>query len=71
MGYYAHTATLPNGERDPNENNWQRLADHLRNVAQLTAPLVLAFAPPSRWVIGGKATGWSIIPSRRLKGSPQ
>jgi len=46
MNYYAHTADLPNRSRDPDENHWQPLATHLRNVAdlakQFATPLGLA-----------------------------
>jgi CRISPR-associated endonuclease/helicase Cas3 len=45
MTFYAHTATRPDGSPDPNESNWQPLAQHLRNVARLAkefaAPLGL------------------------------
>ena len=44
--YYAHTAELPDGTRDPNQDHWQPLSAHLRNVAtlakRLAAPLGLA-----------------------------
>jgi CRISPR-associated endonuclease/helicase Cas3 len=33
--YYAHTAELPDGTRDPNKDHWQPLSTHLRNVATL------------------------------------
>ena len=33
MNYYAHTAEMPAGERDPDKSRWQPLSEHLRNVA--------------------------------------
>jgi CRISPR-associated endonuclease/helicase Cas3 len=45
MIYYAHTAEGPDGRPDPNQARWQRLADHLRQVANMAkcfaAPLGL------------------------------
>lgn len=35
MNYYAHTAELADGSRDPETKHWQLLGDHLRNVASL------------------------------------
>ena len=44
--YYAHTAELPDGERDTDVSRWQLLSVHLRNVADLAkrfaTPLNLA-----------------------------
>ena len=46
MNYYAHTAKLAHGQPDPDEQNWQLVAEHLRNVSALArrfaAPLNLA-----------------------------
>jgi CRISPR-associated endonuclease/helicase Cas3 len=46
MNFYAHTAVLPDGSRDPDPAHWQPLAEHLGNVAalakQFAAPLDLA-----------------------------
>jgi CRISPR-associated endonuclease/helicase Cas3 len=46
VNYYAHTAELPNGERDLDVSRWQLLSTHLRNVAELAkrfgGPLGLA-----------------------------
>jgi CRISPR-associated endonuclease/helicase Cas3 len=46
MNYYAHTAELADGTRDPDTRHWQLLCDHLRKVAKLAkqfaAPLGLA-----------------------------
>jgi hypothetical protein len=33
--YYAHTATLPDGENDPKPERWQLLSAHFRNVADV------------------------------------
>ncbi len=33
VNYYAHTAETATGERDPNKSHWQRLSEHLQNVA--------------------------------------
>ena len=35
MSFYAHTADLPGGSRDPDESRWQPLATHFRNHADL------------------------------------
>ena len=35
MNFYAHTAKLPDGSRDPDQRHWQPLATHLRNFADL------------------------------------
>ncbi len=43
--YYAHTAELPDGTRDPDESKWQPLADHLRNVADLAAKFAAPMGP--------------------------
>jgi len=43
MAFYAHTAELPDGSHAP-ENEWQPLATHLRNVANLAKQ----FASPLR-----------------------
>lgn len=43
MTYYAHTATLPDGTRDPDKSKWQLLADHLRKVADLAAKFAAPF----------------------------
>ena len=43
MPYYAHTADLPDGTRDPDDSHWQRLDDHLRNVADLAATFAAPF----------------------------
>src|SRR5690606_10831160 len=43
MTYYAHTAELPDGSRDPDRAKWQPLADHLRNVAELAARFAAPF----------------------------
>ena len=43
MTYYAHTAQRPDGSPDPNPRCWQRLRDHLRNVAALAKRFA---APP-------------------------
>lgn len=46
MDYFAHTAELPDGTRDPDTSRWQPLHVHLRNVARLAkefaAPLGLS-----------------------------
>ncbi|HZT23512.1 MAG TPA: CRISPR-associated endonuclease Cas3'', partial [Verrucomicrobiae bacterium] len=46
MTFYAHTAVLTDGSRDPDPAHWQPLAEHLGNVAalakQFAAPLDLA-----------------------------
>jgi CRISPR-associated endonuclease/helicase Cas3 len=46
MIYYAHTANGPDGRPDRDQSRWQKLADHLREVAVLAkrfgAPLGLA-----------------------------
>jgi hypothetical protein len=34
---YAHTATLADGSPDPNRAHWQRLEDHLLNVARFAS----------------------------------
>lgn len=43
MRFYAHTAELPDGSRDPDEHRWQPLATHLRNVVELTARFAAPF----------------------------
>ena len=43
MPFYAHTANLPDGSRDPDESHWQPLALHLRNVAELAATFAAPF----------------------------
>jgi hypothetical protein len=43
MTFYAHTAELPDGSRDPEQSHWQKLATHLRNVADLAKEFA---APP-------------------------
>src|SRR5437867_9180826 len=44
--YFAHTATLPDGKPDPDQDHWQLLSTHLSNVAQrakqFAAPLGLS-----------------------------
>ncbi|HRY51776.1 MAG TPA: hypothetical protein P5186_27370 [Candidatus Paceibacterota bacterium] len=42
--FYAHTAELPDGTRDPDPDHWQRLSEHLCNVAALAKK----FAEPLR-----------------------
>jgi CRISPR-associated endonuclease/helicase Cas3 len=44
MNFYAHTAERPDGSPDPDQNHWQPLAEHLRNVAHLAKK----FATPLR-----------------------
>ena len=53
MEYYAHTATLPNGERDPDENHWQPLAEHLRNVAELAKEFAVPLRFPAEAELAG------------------
>ncbi len=43
MIYYAHTATRPDGSPDPNREQWQRLDEHLRHVADDAARFAAAF----------------------------
>lgn len=43
MIHYAHTATQPDGKTDSDQSKWQRLADHLRNVATLAADFAAPF----------------------------
>jgi CRISPR-associated endonuclease/helicase Cas3 len=43
--YYAHTAELADGTRDPDKSKWQHLADHLRNVAELAATFAAPMGP--------------------------
>ena len=42
MAFYAHTAKLPDGSPAP-QSQWQPLADHLRNVADLAAGFAAPF----------------------------
>jgi len=41
--YFAHTATQSDGSPDPDQTNWQPLATHLRNVAELAARFAAPF----------------------------
>ncbi len=43
MIYYAHTATKPDGSSDPNCAAWQRLDEHLQNVAEAAAGFAASF----------------------------
>ena len=44
MSFYAHTAELPDGSRDPEKRNWQPLSTHLRNVAELAGKFAIPLA---------------------------
>jgi CRISPR-associated endonuclease/helicase Cas3 len=43
MSFYAHTAELPDGSRDPCQRHWQPLKTHLRNVADLAEKFAASF----------------------------
>lgn len=53
MIYYAHTATKPDGSPDPDESKWQRLRDHLRNVAELAAGFAAPFGASDEVRVAG------------------
>src|SRR5881409_3541980 len=46
--YFAHTATLPDGKRDPDQGHWQPLSTHLRNVPQTAKEFVPDYVEPFR-----------------------
>ena len=53
--YFAHTAELTDGSRDPDQTHWQPLATHLRNVANLAKK----FASPRGFRAEAELTGLS------------
>jgi CRISPR-associated endonuclease/helicase Cas3 len=53
MSFYAHTAELPDGSPDPDENRWQPLATHLRNVAGLAKRFAAPFGLTDEAEIAG------------------
>lgn len=46
--YFAHTTELPDGTRDPNQDHWQPLAVHLRNVAELASQFAAPLGPDAQ-----------------------
>lgn len=43
--FYAHTAEDAEGNRIEDQSQWQPLADHLRNVAELAAKFAAPMGP--------------------------
>src|SRR5881397_1774759 len=52
--YFAHTATLPDGKPDPDQDHWQLLSTHLRNVAQLAKEFATPFELASEASAAGR-----------------
>ena len=52
MAFYAHTAELPDGSPAP-ENEWQPLATHLRNVANLAKQFASPLGLPAEAELAG------------------
>jgi len=53
MKFYAHTATLPDGKLDPDQDHWQPLSEHLRNVALLAKEYATPLGLPAEAELAG------------------
>jgi len=61
MGFYAHTATLPNGKTDPDQSHWQRLSNHLRQVGSLAKKFATPLGFAAEAELAGLLTIWASI----------
>jgi hypothetical protein len=53
MKFFAHTATLQDGKPDLDQNHWQPLSEHLRNVARRAKEFATPLELPAEGELAG------------------